>query len=532
MQTADEQKLFQSDAQLKTADLRLQKSLDDKKPSATNGYPIVIASKPLKIIVEGDDVYVAQNGFVAQRIDLKTGSVKGTFKGHAGPVTSIAICDMHTPQGLRKLLITGSWDKTVKVWDIETQIQLSSSGAHQDFVKSVEMIQGLGLFASGSTDRDILLWDIKTAVDTYDWAQINAEHRARKSASRNARCQDRMATVAPVVASADVPKESSIKTSDTSEIEAEGSNGSSSKPTPPPLYEPILRVGMLKSHTRPVDALACHPICSIKDASIEGNSLPQGRDTQKPHLLVSGDTMGALKVWCLRPTEDRAQPIKNSLEFTSPLHQTSINSIQIVKDDDLPPDVRPTARLWTASSDHSVLLSILDLTLDASVRVMSVLRLEQPYYIRCALQLPSQIVFNSMLPNWLITGSTDEGIRVYDLDQIDDEVNYTSAILDHRPKSSIAEKKLQHAWFGRVDAHWHEVTSLGIWYDQANLQSWVISASLDGTLRKWEVGALKKRFVVQESTPKTCVEPISEKTDMKLSAEEEAELAELMESMD
>ncbi|EGG05747.1 uncharacterized protein MELLADRAFT_36474, partial [Melampsora larici-populina 98AG31] len=91
-----------------------------------------------------------------------TGSVKGTFKGHAGPVTSIAIYDMVTPQGSRKLLITGSWDKTVKVWDVETQIQFSSSAAHQDFVKSVEMIKGLGLFASGSTDRDILLWDIKT----------------------------------------------------------------------------------------------------------------------------------------------------------------------------------------------------------------------------------------------------------------------------------------------------------------------------------------------------------------------------------
>jgi eukaryotic-like serine/threonine-protein kinase len=44
--------------------------------------------------------------------DSQTGTVVRNFRGHTGIVTSVAF----TPDG--RLLISGSWDRTVKVWDL------------------------------------------------------------------------------------------------------------------------------------------------------------------------------------------------------------------------------------------------------------------------------------------------------------------------------------------------------------------------------------------------------------------------------
>jgi hypothetical protein len=54
-----------------SAEGRRLKSLADHRPTAENGYPIILPSKPLQLVIDGDDAFVAQNGFVAQRICLK-----------------------------------------------------------------------------------------------------------------------------------------------------------------------------------------------------------------------------------------------------------------------------------------------------------------------------------------------------------------------------------------------------------------------------------------------------------------------------
>lgn len=40
-----------------------------------------------------------------------------------------------------------------------------------------------------------------------------------------------------------------------------------------------------------------------------------------------------------------------------------------------------------------------------------------------------------------------------------------------------------------TDAHAHEVTALGWWYREVEgkTEVWIISASLDGTLRRWKL---------------------------------------------
>ncbi|WAQ81777.1 hypothetical protein PtA15_2A89 [Puccinia triticina] len=82
----------------------------------------------------------------------------------------------------KQILFTGLWDKTIKSWDVETQVLLSTSTGHIDFVKSIHIIPNLGLLVSGSTDRDIRLWDFKQSIESFDWSEIEAQCHAQRRA--------------------------------------------------------------------------------------------------------------------------------------------------------------------------------------------------------------------------------------------------------------------------------------------------------------------------------------------------------------
>lgn len=46
---------------------------------------------------------------------------------------------------------------------------------------------------------------------------------------------------------------------------------------------------------------------------------------------------------------------------------------------------------------------------------------------------------------------------------------------------------------GEIDAHWHDVTALGLWMrvvekdGKKHQETWILSASLDATLRRWRL---------------------------------------------
>lgn len=107
-----------------------------------------------------------------------------------------------------------------------------------------------------------------------------------------------------------------------------------------------------------------------------------------------------------------------------------------------------------------------------------------------------------------------------------------------------------------TDAHWHNVIALGLWYRRVpvngsgsasggvRLEPWILSASLDGTVRRWKLEGvflhlsdMSKRLISCVITdlvnpPKEVPKPPKPKEDKpitQLTAEEEAELAELME---
>ncbi|KAH6571590.1 hypothetical protein BASA50_003002 [Batrachochytrium salamandrivorans] len=104
--------------------------------------------------------YVGESGHVARKVDLQSGSTLKVFKGHTGPVTSLAI--LYNAQGKDWALFTGSWDKTIRKWNTDDTTQILCIQFHNDFVKSV-CLYGDVLY-SASTDKTICKWNATTGA--------------------------------------------------------------------------------------------------------------------------------------------------------------------------------------------------------------------------------------------------------------------------------------------------------------------------------------------------------------------------------
>eukprot|EP01132_Coremiostelium_polycephalum_P007932 gene7932-9758_t len=97
-------------------------------------------------------------------VDLKIPQLKckGTFTGHNGPIWCMAVTN--------GMLISGSSDSTVKIWDLSTLKCKQMLSGHQGIVHAVAVI-GNRLF-SGSSDQTIRVWDL----ETYECIQVLRDH--------------------------------------------------------------------------------------------------------------------------------------------------------------------------------------------------------------------------------------------------------------------------------------------------------------------------------------------------------------------
>src|SRR5262245_16852062 len=87
---------------------------------------------------------------------LVTAQTPREFKGHTGLVYSVAF----SPDG--KVLATGSFDNTVKLWDFATGKELHTLKGHTNQVYCVAFSPDGNLLASASQDKTIRLWDPKS----------------------------------------------------------------------------------------------------------------------------------------------------------------------------------------------------------------------------------------------------------------------------------------------------------------------------------------------------------------------------------
>ncbi|KAI8049464.1 WD40-repeat-containing domain protein [Syncephalis plumigaleata] len=106
---------------------------------------------------DGVYAYLGNSNHTARKVNLVTGSTVKVYKGHTGPVTSVAAFYRYVEKESgnkekQELLLSGSWDKTLCLWDAQTKEALLTMRGHSDFVKAIAI--GKDHLVDGATRKD------------------------------------------------------------------------------------------------------------------------------------------------------------------------------------------------------------------------------------------------------------------------------------------------------------------------------------------------------------------------------------------
>ena len=118
---------------------------------------------------------------------LKTGDLIDVLNGHTGPVSCLAFSHIND------ILISGSWDNTVKMWELYTKKGISETYEHNSKITAVALSPNDKEVAVSTLNGELYTWDIETGsiknildVSRDIWGgRLNDEKISAKNATRN-----------------------------------------------------------------------------------------------------------------------------------------------------------------------------------------------------------------------------------------------------------------------------------------------------------------------------------------------------------
>ena len=118
---------------------------------------------------------------------LKTGDLIDVLNGHTGPVSCL------TFSHINDILVSGSWDNTVKMWELYTKKGISETYEHNSKITAIALSPNDKEVAVSTLNGELYTWDIETGsiknildVSRDIWGgRLNDEKITAKNATRN-----------------------------------------------------------------------------------------------------------------------------------------------------------------------------------------------------------------------------------------------------------------------------------------------------------------------------------------------------------
>jgi len=129
---------------------------------------VILEYRPLVLTCWKDIIAVGLGSWNIIILDGITGSQTAILCGHTGMVGSLTL----SPNGAS--LVSGSHDKTIKLWDMQTGGVIKTFHGHTSRIISVSISADCTMIVSGSADRTIRLWNIQSeechcVIEQLDW---------------------------------------------------------------------------------------------------------------------------------------------------------------------------------------------------------------------------------------------------------------------------------------------------------------------------------------------------------------------------